>query len=91
MPQILDPQIIADYDRDGAVVIRGAFAPHWVELLAAGVEAFAVCLLWSFRNPVHEQRVVGERRFGEAGGEEIADRHAVLHSTGAEPAQAGRC
>ncbi|MFO0404653.1 MAG: phytanoyl-CoA dioxygenase family protein, partial [Alphaproteobacteria bacterium] len=38
MPQILDPQIIADYDRNGAVVIRGAFAPHWVELLAAGVE-----------------------------------------------------
>ncbi len=38
MPQILDPQIIADYDRDGAVAIRGALAPHWVELLAAGVE-----------------------------------------------------
>ena len=38
MPQILDPQTIADYDRDGAVVIRGAFAPHWIELLAGGVE-----------------------------------------------------
>ena len=38
MSQILDAQTIADYDRDGAVVIRGAFASHWVELLAAGVE-----------------------------------------------------
>ena len=38
MSQILDPQTIADYDRDGAVVIRGAFAPHWIELLAGGVE-----------------------------------------------------
>ena len=26
-------------------------------LLAAGAESLAVCLLWSFRNPVHEQRV----------------------------------
>jgi N-methylhydantoinase A len=27
-------------------------------LLAAGAEAFAVCLLWSFKNPAHERRVV---------------------------------
>ena len=27
------------------------------ELIAAGVEAFAVCFLWSFKNPVHERRV----------------------------------
>jgi N-methylhydantoinase A len=26
-------------------------------LVAAGVESLAVCLLWSFRNPAHEQRV----------------------------------
>ena len=26
-------------------------------LLASGVESLAVCLLWSFRNPVHERRV----------------------------------
>jgi len=26
-------------------------------LIAAGVESLAVCLLWSFRNPAHEQRV----------------------------------
>src|SRR5262249_20941566 len=28
-----------------------------VELAAAGVETFAVALLWSFRNPAHEQRI----------------------------------
>ena len=27
------------------------------ELLAEGVQAIAICFLWSFRNPVHEQRV----------------------------------
>ena len=27
------------------------------ELIAAGVEAIAVCFLWSFKNPVHERRV----------------------------------
>jgi N-methylhydantoinase A len=27
------------------------------ELLAQGVEAIAICFLWSFRNPAHEQRV----------------------------------
>ena len=27
------------------------------ELVAAGVQAIAVCFLWSFRNPKHEQRV----------------------------------
>jgi N-methylhydantoinase A/oxoprolinase/acetone carboxylase beta subunit len=26
-------------------------------LLSAGIESLAVCLLWSFRNPVHEQRL----------------------------------
>ena len=38
MSQSVCATTIADYDRDGAVVIRQAFAPHWVELLAAGVE-----------------------------------------------------
>lgn len=40
------------------------------ELLDSGVEALAVCLLWSFRNPAHERRVgelvrelAGERVF----------------------------
>ena len=27
-------------------------------LVAAGVEAIAICFLWSFKNPVHEQRAV---------------------------------
>jgi N-methylhydantoinase A len=27
------------------------------ELLAEGVQAIAICFLWSFRNPAHEQRV----------------------------------
>src|SRR5436309_2517917 len=27
------------------------------ELIAEGVEAIAICFLWSFRNPAHEQRV----------------------------------
>ncbi|MEY2964658.1 MAG: hypothetical protein RLZZ228_471, partial [Actinomycetota bacterium] len=33
----VDPQTIADYARDGAVVIRGAFTPEQVELVRAGV------------------------------------------------------
>jgi hypothetical protein len=37
-PRIVDAETIAAYDRDGAAVVRGAFAPHWVALLAAGVE-----------------------------------------------------
>ena len=47
-------------DRDGNVVVpldeesaRRAIR----DLLADGVEAIAVSLLWSFRNPVHEQRI----------------------------------
>src|SRR5205085_10964879 len=32
--------------------VRAAIAT----LIAAGVESLAVCLLWSFRNPVHERR-----------------------------------
>jgi N-methylhydantoinase A len=47
-------------DRDGTVVVgldeggaRGAIR----SLLADGVKAIAVSLLWSFRNPVHEQRL----------------------------------
>ena len=32
----LDPQAIADYQRDGAVCLRGVFAP-WVDTIAAGI------------------------------------------------------
>ena len=38
MPYV-DPQTVADYARDGAVVIRGAFTPEQVELVRAGVAA----------------------------------------------------
>ena len=34
----VDPQAVADYARDGAVVIRGAFTPEQVDLVRAGVE-----------------------------------------------------
>lgn len=34
-------------------VVRGALS----ELLDEGIEALAVCLLWSFRNSVHERRI----------------------------------
>lgn len=47
-------------DRSGAVVVPldedGARASI-AELIAAGVDAIAVSLLWSFRNPTHEQRL----------------------------------
>lgn len=34
---IVDPQIITDYARDGAVVVRGCFTPQQVDLVRAGV------------------------------------------------------
>jgi N-methylhydantoinase A len=47
-------------DRDGDVVVRlsdGEVVAAIEELVAAGVEAIAVSLLWSFVNDSHEQRV----------------------------------
>ncbi|MEV6623608.1 hydantoinase/oxoprolinase family protein [Amycolatopsis sp. NPDC051106] len=47
-------------DRDGAVVVEldeDAARDAIRTLLADGVKAIAVSLLWSFRNPVHEQRL----------------------------------
>lgn len=41
------------------------------ELVAEGVEAIAVCLLWSFRNPVHEQELKNL----------IRDRHPDIYVT----------
>jgi N-methylhydantoinase A len=43
-------QILIEIDDDE---IRGALS----SLLEDGVEALAVCLLWSFRNPSHERRI----------------------------------
>src|ERR671937_104349 len=39
------------------------------ELLAQGVEAIAICFLWSFRNPAHENRVKATMFLGGAMGE----------------------
>ena len=36
-PYTLSPEIVADYQRDGAVCIRGAFK-GWVDTIAAGIE-----------------------------------------------------
>src|SRR6185437_13224407 len=36
-PYTLSPEIISDYQRDGAVCIRGAFK-GWVDTIAAGIE-----------------------------------------------------
>ena len=47
-------------DRAGAVVVpldEGEAHQTIRELLASGVRAIAVSLLWSFRNPAHEQRL----------------------------------
>jgi N-methylhydantoinase A len=64
-------------DYSGAVVgklreddVRAACA----EIRAAGVEAVAICLLWSFKNPVHERRVAEIVR------EELPDVYASVSS-----------
>ncbi|RSD10264.1 hydantoinase/oxoprolinase family protein [Amycolatopsis eburnea] len=47
-------------DRDGTVVVtldEDEARARIRELLADGIRAIAVSLLWSFRNPVHEQRI----------------------------------
>jgi len=41
--------VVALNEREAEAAIR--------ELLALGVEAIAICFLWSFRNPTHENRV----------------------------------
>ena len=47
-----------DFNGDVVVALDEAAVRHAVqELLTAGVEAIAVSLLWSFRNPTHERRV----------------------------------
>ncbi|AIO35240.1 hydantoinase/oxoprolinase family protein [Burkholderia cenocepacia] len=47
-------------DRDGEVIVKldeNEARRIIVELLSEGVRAIAVSLLWSFRNPAHEQRI----------------------------------
>jgi N-methylhydantoinase A len=75
---LVPPQLVREIDEridhKGAVVVeldeegtRTAIR----ELVAAGAQAIAVSLLWSFRNPAHEQRV-GELVAEEAPGAYVA-------------------
>jgi N-methylhydantoinase A len=75
---LVPPQLVREIDEridhKGAVVVpldeegtRRAIR----ELVAAGAQAIAVSLLWSFRNPAHEQRV-GELIAEEAPGHYVA-------------------
>lgn len=63
--QIIPPALIrgiverVDYKGEVIVALDEDAARRAIrELLAQGVEAIAVCLLWSFRNPAHEQRLL---------------------------------
>jgi N-methylhydantoinase A len=78
---LVPPQLIREIDEridhKGAVVVpldedgtRRAIR----ELIAAGAQAIAVSLLWSFRNPEHERRV------GELIAEEAPDLYVALSS-----------
>jgi N-methylhydantoinase A len=60
LPKRLALEVVERVDRDGNVVVpldeqsvRRAVA----SMIAQGVHAIAVSLLWSFRNPAHEQRI----------------------------------
>jgi len=60
VPRSLIREIPERIDVHGAVIValdEAAVRTAVRELLAAGVESIAVSLLWSFRNPSHEQRV----------------------------------
>jgi N-methylhydantoinase A len=60
LPKRLALEVVERIDRDGNVVVRldedsVRRAAH--TLIDQGVSAIAVSLLWSFRNPAHEQRI----------------------------------
>jgi N-methylhydantoinase A len=60
VPRSLVCEVTERIDRDGRVAARldEIDARRAVkELIALGVESFAVCLLWSFRNDQHERRI----------------------------------
>jgi len=60
LPKRLAEEATERIDRDGNVVValdEEAARQAIGRLLAQGVRAIAVSLLWSFRNPVHEQRL----------------------------------
>jgi len=60
VPRALTWEVTERVGADGAVVTaldEAALVAQLREVVAAGVEAIAVCLLWSVANPVHEVRV----------------------------------
>jgi len=60
VPRPLTRGVSERIDREGEVIValdEKAARKAIQELLDAGVQAFSVCLLWSFKNPVHEQRI----------------------------------
>lgn len=74
VPPRLVREIDERVDHKGAVIVELDEAGTRTairELVAAGAEAIAVSLLWSFRNPAHEQRV-GELVAEEAPGAYVA-------------------
>lgn len=78
---LVPPQLIREIDErvdhKGAVVVEldeAGTRSAVRELVAAGAEAIAVSLLWSFRNPAHEQRV------GEIVAEEAPGLYVALSS-----------
>ncbi|MCO7218649.1 hydantoinase/oxoprolinase family protein [Klenkia sp. PcliD-1-E] len=78
---LVPPQLVREIDErvdhKGAVVVEldeEGTRTAVRELVAAGAEAIAVSLLWSFRNPAHEQRV------GEIVAEEAPGLYVALSS-----------
>jgi N-methylhydantoinase A len=77
VPPRLIREIDERIDHKGAVVVpldEDGVRQAVRDLVASGVEAIAVSLLWSFRNPVHEQRV------GQIIAEEAPRMYAALSS-----------
>lgn len=68
-PPIIDPEDIRPVtervDRDGKVIVRldlAAAEQALDELVARGITSLAVCLLWSFMNPAHEETLLALAR-----------------------------
>jgi N-methylhydantoinase A/oxoprolinase/acetone carboxylase beta subunit/N-methylhydantoinase B/oxoprolinase/acetone carboxylase alpha subunit len=60
IPHHLVKEVPERVDYKGAVVVKlneNEARQTVRELISAGVQAIAVCLLWSFRNPLHEQAI----------------------------------
>ncbi len=70
VPRSLVREVPERVDQGGTVLLaldEDAARREIAHLLDAGVEALAVCLLWSFRNPAHEQRIAELVRELDAG------------------------